>query len=122
MELTSDTQVLVRMLTLSRKVAQIVGSMHWTLVDFALPRLARTPDHPVVVWPMSVRSRRPRKSADFIGDGLGNVLELRFPISSRYALLASWADARDETAPVVLGGKDVAEHFNAFTVAEAENQ
>jgi hypothetical protein len=48
--LLSDTQRLVRMLSLARKIAGVVGSMHWALVEFHSPLVA-TSDHPVVVWP-----------------------------------------------------------------------
>lgn len=50
--LRASTQTLMGMLQLGAKVGCAVGSMCWTLIEFARPVLA-TCDHPVVVWPMS---------------------------------------------------------------------
>jgi hypothetical protein len=119
--LISDTETLRKMLEMSRKATEIIGSMHWTLVEFAGPWLA-TSDHPVVVWPLGVPSRQPKKSGDFVAGGLVNTLEARFPLSRSHALLMTWLDLPDDQASIVKAAKDTAANFNAFTVAEAEHQ
>jgi uncharacterized protein DUF4238 len=119
--LTSSTAVLTKMIEMSRKVAQIVGSMHWTLIEFARPWLA-TSDHPVITWPLGVGSRSPRKSENFVEAGLVKTLEARFPVSSQHALLMTWSDGPDDYAPILVGSKEAAANINAFTVAEAEHQ
>jgi hypothetical protein len=120
-ELSSDTATVAKMLELSRKAMQIIGSMHWTLITFARPWLA-TSDHPVVIWPLGVPSRQPKKSANFHEGGLTNTLEVRFPVSPCHALLMTWLDLPDDVAPTVIGNKEIAASVNAFTVAEAEHQ
>lgn len=120
-QLSSDTATMIKMIELSRKVAQIIGSMHWTLVEFERPWLA-TSDHPVVTWRLGVPSRQPTKSENFVEGGLVNTLEARFPVSSGLALLMSWLDLPDGGAPIVSGSKEIAANINAFSVAEAEHQ
>ena len=56
--ISSDTFRLVKMIGAARTVAVAFGSMHWTLVTFAKPRLV-TSDQPVVVWPLSRGRARP---------------------------------------------------------------
>jgi hypothetical protein len=56
--LLADTARLTRMLDLGPKVASVLGSMHWALVEFPAPLLA-TSDHPVVAWPLAARTRKP---------------------------------------------------------------
>ncbi len=120
-QLTSDTATLAKMLELSRKVAQIIGSMHWTLVGFDRAWLA-TSDHPVATWPVGLASRRSKKSDNFVEGGLTNTLEVRFPVSSHHAILLTWLDLPDDEAPIANGTKDIAANLNAFTVADAEHQ
>src|SRR5207248_1144507 len=62
--LDSDTASLTKMLALSRKTTQVLGSMHCTLVEFGRSWLASS-DHPVIVWPLGVRSRQPTKTDVF---------------------------------------------------------
>jgi hypothetical protein len=119
-ELSSRTATLVKMIELSRKATQILGSMHWTLVEFGRPLLV-TSDHPVVLWPLGVRSRQPAKNHNVV-EGVVNSLEVRFPVSPWYALLMTWLDLPDDDAPMVKGNRDIAANLNAFTVAEAEHQ
>jgi hypothetical protein len=120
-QLSSDTATLAKMLELSRKGTQIIGSMHWTLLQFERSWLA-TSDHPIVLWPLDIASRQPKKSNDFLKGGLLNTLEARFPISPRHALLMTWLDLPDGEAQTVNCTKEIAANLNAFTVAEAEHQ
>jgi hypothetical protein len=118
--LDSDTAVLTKMLSYSAKTTQVLGSMHWTLVGFPRPWLA-TSDHPVILWPLDVRSRQPTKTNVF-ARGITKTLEARFPLSARHALLMTWLDLPDDEATVVRGDKEAAANMNAFTVGEAEHQ
>lgn len=120
-ELSSDTETLTKMFEHYLLGAEVIGSMHWTLVHFNRPVLA-TSDHPVVLWPLDSRARRPAKSSDFIESGLLNTLEARFPVTSSSALLMTWADEPDDDAPIVRGSRETAANLNAFTIAEAEHQ
>lgn len=114
-----STQMLMKMLQLGAKVGCAVGSMCWTLVEFARPVLA-TSDHPVVVWPMTDQGRR-AQSVVPANVGLRNFLEVRLPVSPRRALLMTWRDLPDDPDPVP-GKTHHADNFNAFTVAEADEQ
>jgi hypothetical protein len=120
-QLSSDTVALTKMLDLSRKGAQIIGSMHWTLLQFERPWLA-TSDHPVVLWPLDAVSRQPKKSENLFRGGLLNTLEARFPISPHYALLMTWLDLPDNETSIVKCKRETAANLNAFTAAEAEHQ
>jgi hypothetical protein len=57
--LMSETQRLIRMLSLARTLAGVLGSMHWTLIEFR-SAVAATSDHPVVVWPGTDQAYRPQ--------------------------------------------------------------
>jgi hypothetical protein len=114
-----STQKLVTMARLGAKIGCAVGSMCWTLIEFDRSVLA-TSDHPIVVWPMTDRSRSVQSATP--GDvGVRNFLEVRLPISPARALLMTWRDLPDDPKPV-LGKSHHADNLNAFTVAEAEKQ
>lgn len=115
----NTTQTLMKMAQLGAKIGCAVGSMCWTLVEFAHPVFA-TSDHPVVVWPMT-DAGRPVQSAVPGEVGVRNFLEVRLPISPRQALLMTWRDLPDDPKPVS-GKAHHADNLNAFTVAEAEEQ
>jgi hypothetical protein len=115
----SSTQALMKMLHLTAKAASSLGSMNWALVEFARPLLA-TCDHPVVAWPASDLGRTPapvRPSSV----GLVNFLEVRLPISPWLGLIMTWRNQPDVPEPL-RGRKPHARNFNAFTIAEADEQ
>jgi hypothetical protein len=114
-QLTSDTYRLTKMLDLGIRLSSIVGSMHWSLIDFATPVLA-TSDHPVDVWPVGATTRRPQGSPN---DGVLNSLEIRVPLTPTKALLMTWLVQPDEATPRLRGARHHASHLNAFTVANA---
>lgn len=114
-----STQTLMKMLYLGAKVGCAMGSMCWTLVEFARPVLA-TADHPVVVWPMSDGGRR-AQSVVPAEVGVRNFLEVRLPISPWQALLMTWRDLPDDPNPVQAKAHH-GQNLNAFTIAEAEEQ
>jgi hypothetical protein len=109
----------VRMLSLGRKIAAILGSMHWTLVRFEQPYLV-TSDQPVVMWPRDLPAAAPHAiSADA---GLMETLEIRVPLSSQHLLLMTWLDEPDDDERVIDGTKQHAAIANAFTVANCDRQ
>lgn len=117
-QLLSSTTRSTRMLSAGLKVASVLGSMHWVLVEFQSPVLASS-DHPVVPWPLSERSRQPTPTPAEIG--FFNTLEMRVPVSPQLAIVMTWLDDEDSRGPV-RGVKDDAANLNAFTVAQAERQ
>ena len=109
----------IRMLTLGPTLTSILGSMHWTLVEFASPVVA-TSDHPVVIWPIGESSRSPQPTP--LGVGALETLEVRLPLSPTAAVLMSWLDAPDDERASVRGARHHAATLNAFTVASADRQ
>ena len=118
-EITGSTYRLTSMLRLTAKMASCFGSMNWSLIRFDSPVIA-TSDHPVVVWPASEagRSVQPTVAQEV---GIGNIFELRLPVSPRAAILMTWRDRPDPADPIA-GRTHHAENLNAFTIAEAEKQ
>jgi hypothetical protein len=112
-----DTSRTTRMLSSGLKTGSLLGSMHWTLIEFHSPLLA-TSDHPIVPWPLGIRSRPPQATS--LSNGIFKTLELRVPISPRQAVVMTWLD--DEDPAPLRGSSDVAGNLNAFTVAQAERQ
>ena len=60
--LLTDTPRLIRMMVNGRKLATVLASMHWTLVEFVSPVVA-TSDHPVVLWPVGAVTGTPTDTA-----------------------------------------------------------
>ncbi len=114
----SDTQTLIRMLSLIPKVKTVFASMHWTLIRFRRLALAVS-DHPVVAWPLSSGPSAP--SAGSYAAGLLPTLEFTAPLSSRCALLMTWLDEPDQAATVT-GAQHHARTINAFVIAHADRQ
>jgi hypothetical protein len=116
--LLGSTPRTTRMLSLGPKIASLLGSMHWTLIEFHSPLLA-TSDHPVVLWPLYERSSRPRFMP--LDNGMFATLEIRAPISPRLAVVMTWLDDEDTATPT-RGSNEMAANLNAFTIAQAEVQ
>jgi Protein of unknown function (DUF4238) len=116
--LLSATPRLTRMLSLGPKVASVLGSMHWSLIEFGSSLLA-TSDHPVVVWPAGQRSRRPQPSP--LNTRLLETLEVVVPLSSERALLMTWLDRKDDSE-LLRGYRQQAATLNAFVTTQAEQQ
>lgn len=117
--LASDNYRLLEMMRSALTIATVLGSMHWTLVEFATPLIA-TSDHPAVLWP-GAASRAPQ-AVDITAAGLIECIEIRLPLSPRHAVLMSWSDRADEEDTRVRGSRAQAANFNAFTVATADRQ
>lgn len=117
--ISSDTQRLLQMLEVGRKLMAAFGSMHWTLVEFATPVLVAS-DHPVVQWPAAAGARQPTPTP--LGVGVMENLEVRLAVTPQLAILMTWSDAPDDDANVVRGTRQHAAALNAFTIAEADRQ
>jgi hypothetical protein len=98
------------------KLATAVASMHWTLVQFDEPLLI-TSDQPVVGAPiLGVGERREIEAMP--STGWADTIEIRFPLTPRLALLASWHPGV-ECESVVPGTWEQAVNFNAAVRAQA---
>jgi len=115
----TDTSRYISMLRLAPTLATVLGSMHWTLVDLRTPLIA-TSDHPVVLWPLSERSRRPQPTP--VGIGVLACFEIRLPLSPRHLVLMTWLDAPDAEVARVSGARHHASNANAFTRAQGDQQ
>lgn len=114
----SDTQRTIRMLELSQTVAEILGSMHWTLVAFSKPVLG-TSDQPVVVWPLGRSSARP--GPNDLNIGMTETLEAFVALSPSLLLLMTWL-AEADREDIAAGSGRHAATANAFTIANADQQ
>jgi hypothetical protein len=115
---SSDTFRLVKMIKNARAVAVAFGSMHWTLVSFAKPRLV-TSDHPLVVWPLSRGRAKP--CPNDLDAGVSDTLEVFVPINPGLLLLMTWLGGPDRPDVVKGAGRHTAT-ANAFVVANADAQ
>ncbi len=118
-QLAGSTSRFMQMLSIGRKIASAIGSMHWTLVEFASPVIA-TSDHPISMWPADAASRAPCATPP--GAGIFEALEFRLPISPRHLILMTWSDKRDSVDARIRGARHHASNANAFTVAEADRE
>jgi hypothetical protein len=114
-EKTGDTERNVRMLSIGRLVATLIGSMHWTLVTIDKPWFA-TSDQPVIVWPLERGTARP--SANDLDAGLEDMLEVFVPVSPDRLLVMTWIDEVD-SSQVQRGSGRHAGTANAFVMRNA---
>ena len=115
---SSDTHRHVKMIKTARAVAVSLGSMHWTLVRFARPRLV-TSDQPVVVWPLSRGRARP--CPNNVDLGVTDTLEVFVPLAPELLLLMTWVRGPDNPG-VIRGANRHIATVNAFVVANADAQ
>jgi Protein of unknown function (DUF4238) len=117
--LLASTTRLTHMLQMGMKLAPVLASMHWTLVEFRRPLLA-TSDQPIVVWPIDAWSRAPAKTPPTVG--VIPTIEIRAPITPSQLILMTWADLADREAARCLGRRHHAGSINAFTIAQSDRQ
>ena len=115
----ASTARLLRMLKIGAHMGSLVGTMHWSLLEFGSPLLA-TSDQPVVIWPRGMRARQPQQTPFDLMDV--SCSEIRLPTSPRLALLMTWTDEPDDEAPRLKCRREHAASLNAFTVAQADKQ
>lgn len=114
-----STTRLLAMLSGGTQMSALVGTMHWSLLEFRSPAVA-TSDHPMVIWRQGVRSQRPM-ARPFDLDDIA-CREIRVPVSPRHAILMTWCDEPDDEAPRISCARQDAAALNAFTIAQAERQ
>lgn len=78
-------------LDIKDKIAGVLASTHWTLVEFGGPRLA-TSDDPVVPWSVDDRALSRTPGPRDIDRGLTECLEIWTPLTPRRLLLMTWLD------------------------------
>jgi hypothetical protein len=101
-----DTQRLVQMLEIGRKLMSAFGSMHWTLLEFPT-RVIVTSDHPVVQWPAASGARLPAPTP--VGVGVMENLEVRVPVAPDLAVVMTWQDLPDDDPNRLRGNRQHAE-------------
>lgn len=101
------------------KLASLLGSMHWTLLEFGAPLLA-TSDQPVTVVPLLDASETAPVTPLPQGPIL-DVEEIRLALGPRHALLMTWLDEPDD-GPAVRGGHDEAAQLNRAVIGQADRE
>ncbi len=114
-----STTRLLAMLSGGTQMSALVGTMHWSLLEFRTPVVA-TSDHPMVIWRWRVRSQRPTARPFDLDDIACS--EIRVPVSPQHAILMTWCDEPDDEAPRVKCPRQVSAALNAFTIAQADRQ
>lgn len=117
--LLTDHRRALRMYSMIPKIASTFGSMHWTLIEFREP-LLMTSDHPVVGWPLGLRSGNPQLFGH--STGIFEIFETRFPVSPTLLLLGAWVDRPISAERIVRGAKQHASNSNALSIAYSERQ
>lgn len=118
LHMQSDQQRAERLLSAMNKLSTVLGSMHWSLLRFDEPLLI-TSDQPVCAVPLPAAdpvqpfSAMPRA-------GWLDTYEVRFPLTPRLALLATWY-MEAETTPVQ-GILDQAANLNTSVAGQASQQ
>jgi hypothetical protein len=99
-------------------LATILSSMHWTLLQFDEPVLA-TSDHPVCPAPL-LRPGETVRAAGMPRGGWIETMEVWFPLSPYFALIACWA-ARPEPTIAIKGTWQHAVTINAVARDQADD-
>jgi hypothetical protein len=101
------------------KAASVLGSMHWTLLEFPAALLA-TSDQPVTIAPLL----GPGESAPVLPLLRGpvfNAEEVRIAVGPRHALLLTWLNKPCDVG-ILHAGDDVAAHLNRAVIGQRENE
>jgi hypothetical protein len=101
------------------KAASVLGSMHWTLVEFPAPLLA-TSDQPVSIVPLLA----PGENAPvmpLLKGPVFNAEEMRIAIGPRHALLLTWLN-EPCGGPALRAGDDVAAELNRATIGQQDQE
>lgn len=118
-ELTSERFRVDHMLGMIPKMASMIASAHWSVIEFPAPLLA-TGDQPVTVVPLLEdgvsATVQPHPDHGFL-----LTEEMRFPIDPRRALLFTWANELDAPEPL-RAGDDIAADLNRAVIAQADRE
>jgi hypothetical protein len=99
------------------KAASVLGSMHWTLVEFE-DRLLATSDQPLTVVPLLA----PGESAPVAAHPETPLLhceEIRIALGPRHALIFTWQD-EPSSGRIGAGTDEIASQLNRAAIAQAD--
>jgi hypothetical protein len=116
---TSEAFRVDHMLGQIPKMASLIASTHWTLIEFPAPLLALS-DQPVTVLPLLPAGFKATVQPH-PGSGFAFTEEFRMPVDPRHALLFTWANELDAPEPVA-GSDDVAADLNRAGIAQADGE
>jgi hypothetical protein len=112
----SDGERAKRILSMVNKISTIFGCMNWTLLRFDEPLLI-TSDHPVCPVPI-IDDGADRAIHPMPDEGWMNTIEVRFPLSPRLALLATWHMSEPQSS--ISGTWEQAVNLNACVRTQAD--
>jgi hypothetical protein len=118
-EVTSEGFRVSHMLGMIPKLASLIASAHWSLIEFQ-DRLLATSDQPVSIVPVLPEGMATPVSAISAG-GFLLAEEYRFPIDPSHALLFTWANEPDAPTPL-RGDHDIAANLNRAVIAGADRE
>jgi len=116
--LAMDSQRWMRTFDLIAKAASFYAGMHWSLIEAPDCAELCTSDHPIVPWPLTALKAEPGPMP--IAKGLRPVLEVRFALDRRHALLLTWRDEPDGDRVRV--DEELVTSLNAFARGQAKYQ
>jgi hypothetical protein len=116
-EVTAERFRVETMLERMPKLASMIASMHWTVLEFSEPLLA-TGDQPVTIAPLlSEGSSAPVQPLP--SNGLLNTEEIRFPLDPSHALLLTWLNEPDD-GPALPCGDQIAAELNRAVIGQVD--
>ncbi len=118
-EVTSERYRVGYLLQTLPRVASMLLSMYWSLVEFDEPLLA-TSDQPVMVFPL-LEVGHSVPIAPLPPSGLIDTEEIRMPVGPHHALVLTWPNQPDETEPVA-GTDEIASELNRAVIAQADRE
>jgi hypothetical protein len=116
---STDRSLAQRLYGQVNKFASIFASMHWTLLHFDEPWLI-TSDQPVCPVPLLHQGETAQIDGS-AGKGWIDMIEVRFPLGPRHALLATWVGPEHAEAAIPGSWQD-AVNLNAASRAQARRQ
>jgi hypothetical protein len=118
-EVTSEAFSVSHMLGMIPKLASLIASAHWSVIQFLEPLLA-TSDQPVSIVPVLPEGMQAPVSAISAG-GYLLAEEYRFPIDPHHLLLFTWANEPD-SPDFFQGDHDLAANLNRSVIGGADQE
>jgi hypothetical protein len=101
------------------KAASVLGSMHWTLMEFPAALLA-TSDQPISIAPLLAPGEK-APVLPLLQGPVFNAEEVRIALGSRHALLLTWLNEPCD-GPVIHAGDDVAAELNRAVIGQEDQE
>ncbi|UTI63336.1 DUF4238 domain-containing protein [Paraconexibacter antarcticus] len=117
-KLKEQTPALMSMTQMSLKLATILGSMRWQLLQVARPALVYS-DQPVVLWPAGIEAVAAAPTRPQFGPMTAQ--EVLMPLTPSLAVVMTWEDLPDREAPRDIG-EDIAATINELVIGQADRQ